>query len=250
MALQYLDALRQDPETPAALKKTLEFEEGRTLIEEATHSSDPDISKAKLEQAKVKIEAFVKANPDLPQTTEALVDLAHLLYERGLNEVDIAGEARAANDKESKLAAARGYYESARTSYAKAFERLNAKLAEYPKFIPPEDPRKLERERVRNSVMQAELQKSVVDYYEAQTYPQDSKERSELLDKGLADVRGHLQAISQPDRRVHRPDVARASASRSRASSARPPGSTRNCSTTPTPPSCRSRSRWPTSGSS
>lgn len=187
VALQYLEALRQDPETPAALKKTLEFEEGRTLIEEATHASDPDISKAKLEQAKVKIESFVKQNPDLPQTTEALVDLAHLLYERGLNEVDLAGEARAANDKESKLAAARGYYENARQAYTKAFDRLNAKLAEYPKYIPNGDPRLQERERLRNSVMQAELQKAVVNYYEAQTYPAGSSDRSALLDTGLAE---------------------------------------------------------------
>ena len=186
VALQYLDLLRQDPETPAGLKKTIEFEEGRTLIEEATHSTDPDVSKGKLDQAKLKIEAFVKANPDLPQTTEALVDLAHLLYERGLTEVDLASDARASNEKESKLAGARGYYESARSAYTKAFERLNAKLAEYPKFIPADDPRKLERERIRNSVMQAELQKSVVDYYEAQTFPQESKERSDLLNKALA----------------------------------------------------------------
>ena len=186
LALSYLDAIRRDPEAPASLKQTLEFEEGRTLIEEATHSSDPDVSKAKLEQAKVKIESFVKANPDLPQTVEALVDLAHLLYERGLNEVDMAGEARSANDRESKLAAARGYYERARTSYAQAFDRLNAKLVAFPKYIPPEDPRKLERERVRNSVMQAELQKSVVDYYEAQTHPAGSLERTTLLEKGLA----------------------------------------------------------------
>ena len=66
LALEYLDQLRQDPETPADLKKTLDFEEGRTLIEAATHANDPDVSKEKLDQAKVKIEAFVKANPDLP----------------------------------------------------------------------------------------------------------------------------------------------------------------------------------------
>ena len=185
VASQYLDLLRKDPETPVDLKKTLDFEEGRTLIEEATHSADPDVTKSKLDQAKVKIEAFVKANPDLPQTTEALVDLAHLLYERGLNEVDLAGDARLASEKDAKLAGARGYYENARNAYNKAFERLNTKLAEYPKFIPPDDPRKLERERVRNSVMQAELQRSVVDYYEAQTFPTDSKDRSELLGKAL-----------------------------------------------------------------
>ena len=187
VALQYLEALRLDPETPAALKKTLEFEEGRTLIEEATHASDPDVAKIKLEQAKVKIEAFVKANPDLPQTTEALVELANLLYERGRNEVDSAGDARGAADKDVRLAAARGYYESARNAYKGAFDRLNAKLAAYPKYIPPEDSKKLERERVRNSLMQAELHKSVVDYYEAQTHPAGSKERIALLQKGLVE---------------------------------------------------------------
>ena len=185
--MQYLDALRQDPEAPADLKKTLEYEEGRTLIEEATHSSDPDVSKARLEQAKVKIESFVKANPNLPQTTEALVDLAHLLYERGLNEVDMAGDVRGASDKEAKLGAARGYYESARNAYARAFDRLNAKLVDYPKYIPPEDPRK-PRTRAGPQLTDAGgVAKSVVDYYEAQTYPQDSRERSALLDKGLVE---------------------------------------------------------------
>ena len=185
VALQFLEQLRQDPDTPKDLKRTLEYEEGRTLIVEATQSSDPDVSKGKLDQAKVKIEAFVKANPELPQTTAALVELALLLYERGMNEVDLSGDARAANDREARLAGARGYYESARSAYARAFERLNAKLAEYPKFIPPDDPRKLERENLRNTVMQAELQKSIVDYYEAQTYSAGSKERSEWLDKAL-----------------------------------------------------------------
>ena len=185
LTLQYLDQIRKDPETPAEIKKTIEYEEGRTLIEEATHSNDPEVSKGKLDQAKLKIEAFVKANPDLPQTTEALVELAHLLYERGLTEVDLAGDARGASDRETKLAGARVLYDSARSAYDRAFERLNAKLSEYPKFIPPDDPRKVERERVRSSVMQAELQRSVVDYYEAQTFPPESKERSDLLEKGL-----------------------------------------------------------------
>ncbi len=185
LALQYLDQLRNDPETPVDFKKTIEYEEGRTLIEEATHSNDPEISRGKLDQAKVKIEAFVKANPDLPQTTDALVELAHLLYERGVTEVDLASDARGASERETKLAGARVLYDSARNAYDRAFERLNAKLAAYPKFIPPDDRRKVERERVRASLMKAELQRSVVDYYEAQTFPPDAKEKMDLLDKGL-----------------------------------------------------------------
>ncbi len=183
LALEYLDLLRKDPATPADTRKSIEYEEGRTLIEAATHASDPDSSKEKLDQAKLKIEAFVKANPEAPETTEALVDLAHLLYERGRTEVDLSGDARLAAEKDNRLASARGYYGSAREAYEKSFARLNEKLNAYPKFIPPENPKRLEREKVRNSLMQAELQRNVVDYYEAQTYDPAAKERAELLEK-------------------------------------------------------------------
>src|SRR3954454_17433425 len=59
LALDYLDQLRKASDTPADLKKSIDFEEGRTLIEAATHANDPDASKDKLDQAKIKIEAFV-----------------------------------------------------------------------------------------------------------------------------------------------------------------------------------------------
>ncbi len=183
LALEYLDLLRKDPGTPADLLKAIDYQEGRTLIEAATHSSDPDSSKEKLDQAKIKIEAFVKANPDAPETTVAIVDLAHLLYEQGRTEVDLAGDARNASEKDNRLASARGYYGSAREAYEKSFARLNEKLSGYPKFIPTENPKWREREKVQGSLMQAELQRSVVDYYESQTFPAGSKERTDLLEK-------------------------------------------------------------------
>ncbi len=185
LALEYLDQLRQATDTPADLRKLLEYEEGRTLIEAAAQANDPDASKEKLEKAKGKIEAFVKANPDLPQTTEALVDLAHLLYERGRAEVSDSGDARTPAEKDTRLAGARVYYGQARESYNRAFERLGVKLASYPRNMARDDPRLPDRERIRGSLMQAELQRSVVDYDEAQTYPPGSQERNEILDKGL-----------------------------------------------------------------
>jgi len=186
LALDYLDQVRRSPDAPAGLKQTLDYEEGKTLIEAATHANDPDASKEKLDQAKAKIEAFVKAYPDLPETTEALVELARLLYERGRTEVDLGGDARAPAEKDNRLVAARGYYGSARDAYNRAYERLDAKLAAYPKFIPADDPKKAEREKARNSLMSAELQRSIVGYEEAQTFPAGSKERGDLLGVALA----------------------------------------------------------------
>jgi len=187
LALDYIGQLRQSPETPASLKRTLDYEEGRTLIDAATHSNDPDASKEKLDQARVKIEAFVRANPDLPETTQALVDLARLLYERGRTEDDLGGEARTPAEKDNRIAAARSYYAAAREAYNRAFERLKTRLASYPISIPADNPRWAEREGVKGSVMLAELQRSVVNYYDAQTFAAGSKERTGLLEKSVAD---------------------------------------------------------------
>jgi tetratricopeptide (TPR) repeat protein len=185
VAVEYINQIRDDPDFPAAAKSTLDYEEGRTLIDMATHSNDPEQSKEKLEKAKQKIERFVKAFPDSPLTTEALVDLADLLYERGRSEVDLAGEARAGNERESKLAEARGDYAKARDAFQQAFEKLSARFNAFPKFIPNDDPRKAERDRVQVALMQAELHQAVNDYYDAQSHAPASKERGEMLEKSL-----------------------------------------------------------------
>ena len=187
LALDYLERLRQDPSTPPEITQTLEYEEGRTLIEESSRSNDPDFKKAKLELAERKIKAFVAKNPALPQTTEALVDLADLLFLRAADEFDLAGEARIGNERDSKLAVARGFYKNAKEAHSQAFDRLNAKLGEFPKILSTVDPRFRERQRVDNAKMQAELKKYVDEYSEAETWPAGSKERNELLEKVLVE---------------------------------------------------------------
>ncbi|WP_435022079.1 tetratricopeptide repeat protein [Tundrisphaera sp. TA3] len=186
LALEYLGTLRESPDTPAELKTLIDYEEARCLIGEAARSSDLEAARQTLDRAKSKIDAFVKANPDLPQTTEALVELAHLLYERGRIIARIAEEQRTPADTQARLSEARDTLAAARDAYSLAFDRLNAKFNAFPKFIPDDDPRKIERERVQTSLMQSELQKSVVDYEIAQTYPLKAPERKEYLDKGLA----------------------------------------------------------------
>ena len=61
----------------------LDYEEGRTLIDEAAKSSDLVLRQDLLKEAKDKLEAFVKAHSQLSQTRDALVQMAKLLIERG-----------------------------------------------------------------------------------------------------------------------------------------------------------------------
>ena len=88
-------------------------------------------------------------------------------------------------EKDVKVAEARASFDKARIAYAAADERLKTAFAKYPPFLQDNDPRKDEKERTHTAMMQAELQKAVVDYEQGQTYPAGSKERTELMSKGL-----------------------------------------------------------------
>src|SRR5579864_6508369 len=68
LALDYLTELRADKNTPADVKAKLDYEEGRTLTEAATHGSDPEVARRQLDQARDRLEAFIKANPGKAET--------------------------------------------------------------------------------------------------------------------------------------------------------------------------------------
>ena len=183
LAIDYLANLRNEPSLPAEIKVRLDFEEGRALIDAATHGSDPDVAKEQLDRARGRLDAFIKANPNKPETIEALVELAHLLYERGRNTAIMADEAKTPAEKEAKLAEARGFYTSARNAYNDAFTRLEAKFKLFPNFIDEGDPLRTEKDRIHDAMMKSELQRAVVDYEEAQTFPLGSDQRNEILDR-------------------------------------------------------------------
>ena len=186
LALEYLDELRQAANLDSDFRKTLDYQEARVLIEAARRDNDFEVRRDRLDRARGKIEAFVRANPDRDETVEALVALANLLYERGRTEVDFAGEGKSAQEKENRLTSARAFFANARDAFTKAVDRLSTKLATYPKFIPNDDPRRDDREKVRGALIQAELQREIVNYDEAQTEPAASPRREELLTRAVA----------------------------------------------------------------
>ena len=83
LALEFIDELRVDPGLPADLKVVLDYQEGRTEIDEAAKTGDLVHRRELLEQARTKLESFVKAQPNHPLTREAMVQGARMLVERG-----------------------------------------------------------------------------------------------------------------------------------------------------------------------
>jgi tetratricopeptide (TPR) repeat protein len=189
LALDYLNQLRDDPSLPADLKATLDYEEGRTLIDEASRS-DLVRREELLREAKDKLEGFIKANPERPEARDALVQMAKMLVERGYLATLLGEETPDKAKKESKVAEARAAYVQAREAYGQAVKALRPALAKFPVSMPENDPRRKERDTVEASYLDAMLQQAVCDHELAQTYPEGSSERTKLLDEALKQFEG------------------------------------------------------------
>ncbi len=185
LANDYLETLRADKSVPAEIKAAIDYEAGRLLIDEASRTGDLVRRKELLEQARGRLETFTRKNPDHDRTSEALVQLARLLVERGHLAVLQGEESDDQAEKKAKLAEARASFNQARTAYTRAEERLRTEFKTFPNFLPDDDPRKAKRDRVHVALMDAELQKAIVDYEQGQTYPAGSKERNDSLTAGL-----------------------------------------------------------------
>jgi cellulose synthase operon protein C len=183
---EYLERLRQQPDLSAGFRAMIDYKPGRILLDEAAKTSDLIRRKELLEQVRGKLEMFTKANPNHELVPEALVQLVRLLVERGHLAVLLGEETEDKAEKNAKLAEACGSFDQARIAYGQADERLQAKYKTFPPFILDDDPRKEKRDRVHTALRDAQLQKAIVDYEEGQTYPLGSKERTDLLDKALA----------------------------------------------------------------
>ncbi len=72
IALEYIAHLRADTSLPADLKIGLDYEEGRTLVDEASHTNDLVLREDLLREARDKLEAFVKAHTQRPEARDAL----------------------------------------------------------------------------------------------------------------------------------------------------------------------------------
>lgn len=185
LAADYLEQLRGQPDAPADLIATIDFELGGILLDDASRTGDLLRRKELLELARGKLESFTKTNPGHPRAPEALLQLARLLVERGHLSMLQADETEVKAEKDAKLVEARAAFGQARQAYNTAATRLKDAYSKFPTFIPDGDPRRKEREQIHTGLMQSLLQKAVVDYEEGQTHPLQSKERTDLLTSAL-----------------------------------------------------------------
>lgn len=183
LSLEYLETLRKAPDTPTDLKEILDYEEGKSLLDESSRMADLERRATQLDKARAKLDAFAKGHPNHELAPRALVQMARLLFERGQTAALQANEADTPAEKQTELAKSRAAFDQARKAYDAAHVPILADFNKFPKFIPEDDPDKPKFTRARAALMDAELQRALVDYEHAQTYEPKAKKRSELLTK-------------------------------------------------------------------
>jgi len=135
LALEFIDELRVDPGLPADLKVVLDYQEGRTEIDEAAKTGDLVHRRELLEQAGTKLESFVKAQPNHPLAREAMVQGARMLVERGHLALLLADDAQDPAQKRLRQTEARASFAQAREAFARAVEQLELSYKSFSGFI-------------------------------------------------------------------------------------------------------------------
>jgi tetratricopeptide (TPR) repeat protein len=184
-ALQFIDLLRADPTLPADLKGMLDYQAGRTEIDEAAKTGDLVHRRELLEQARVKLENFVNAQPNHPLAREARVQGARMLVERGHLALLLAEDSQDPAQKALRQTEARNSFSQAHEAFARAVEQLDRAYKGFSGYLAKGDTRQEERDKIYAALLEAKLQQGVADYELAQTYPAGSPERVTHLNEAL-----------------------------------------------------------------
>ena len=189
LAGEYLELLRSDKSTPPEIRATIDYDKGQLLVDEASKTGDLVRRKDLLDQARGDIASFIEKHPKHARASEAAMALARLFVERGHLALMTASELDPVKDKDEKavkLKEARDSLDAARAAYTKAEGQLEAEFKTFPNYLPDNDPRKAQKDKVHSHLMDAQLQKAVGDYEQGETYDLGSKERTEYMTKALA----------------------------------------------------------------
>jgi tetratricopeptide (TPR) repeat protein len=185
VALDYIAQLRSDAAQPEGVKAVLDYEEGRILIDEAARSGDLVRREDLLKDARERLDAFVKAHPQLRQANDARVQMGKLLIQSGHTAMQMSDETPDPAKKQAKVTEARAAFTEAHASYANVIEPLKAAHKKYAGYLEKTDPRAAERDAIYATMLDAMLQESVADYELAETFPADSAERKKWLAAAL-----------------------------------------------------------------
>jgi hypothetical protein len=178
-ALTYLEEMEKSPLCPADLKEVIDYEAGVTLIS-ASRTGSVQVRESQLDQARNRLEKFVKEHAQHKLAADANIQLANVLVERGRIKAELArGATKTPEEKKALMEEARKQYEAARKVFAEAEARY---LDEAKKLHEAKDSDQVEaRDEARRNLVQARLFLAGVIYEIGKTYEPDTDEHKANL---------------------------------------------------------------------
>src|SRR5438067_1770387 len=129
-----------------------------------------------LDQARVYLEEFLKANPSHGEAGAANTELAQIIVLKGKVELQQSRAPGNSAQKADFQKKARAHFAEARKVYQTAYDRYKEAYDKFDKFIPKTDKRYDAREEIFNKMVQSQLQLAVMTYEDGQTYDKGTPE--------------------------------------------------------------------------
>lgn len=181
-ALEYLEQSKTNPLVSEIDRQRIEFEEGRTLVEQAATVRDLAVRNQRLDEAQARFEAFIQNHPSDPVAKEAALQLGTVLVERGRVALANAKQPRNAARQQELLTEARGRFEQAQKIFADAEQKFDAEFQTFPKVVDPKDRAQVQaRDQARLNLIQAQMLSATVQYDITKTLDAASPDYLRLL---------------------------------------------------------------------
>ncbi len=180
LALDYIEQMRTSPLCPESFREVLDYEAGVLLIENSRLGGT--LREKSLEQAKERLQQFIREKPTHSRVSEASFLLANVAVELAQLKKELAAQpGKTPEEKNKLLAEARQRFQEAQ----KAFETAERRAYERARTLEEEakqNPRKeVERDDARRDLLRARLSLAGVIYEIGKLYPQsDPNYRAEL----------------------------------------------------------------------
>ncbi|TWT72766.1 hypothetical protein Pla123a_40650 [Posidoniimonas polymericola] len=185
LALEYLDLLEQPGRADPAVRERIPYERAVTQLEHAQTLSSQSAREAAVNNARRDLKAFTEANQAPRLVAEANAKLAGVLI-NGAGRRAAAAERLSAGERNAEIERARTDIQESRrlldqaeASYEEALEPL--------KSVQPGSPEAQQRLQLRFQLAQSRLSNARALNELAKTYPSDSNERKQLLEKAAKD---------------------------------------------------------------
>lgn len=194
-ALDYLAAMRASPLLSDDQKMMVPFEEARTFLEASRSERDNSAREKLLDGARDKFKEFADRNSAHPQAAGAVTQLGAVLVERGRAKLEQGLAPQNTANRKPLMEEARKFFDEAEKVFQDAEKKFDERLATYPKFMAPNDPRVAEREKVKGDLIQAHMFHAYGLYEKSRTYDSNNKDEHKAWETALRTAADKYGAI-------------------------------------------------------